>query len=397
MKLFILRHGETEDNKKRIIQGKKEGRLSKKGIAQSKALAKCLSNERIDLILTSKLERAKETAKIISKFHPEAKILAKDELNERDYGIYNGSRASEVNKDHPSVESEKKLKERASKIIDFLKSEKYQNVAIVAHGSINKRIIKILSKKEDVNFLRNGSISVIEIGEEENKLIKLNDVSHLDKEIILMGGGDYRENENEKIDRFIINKVGKKASFVFVSFAVSEPEKREKRIKSIIEIYSKIGVKNFKTIDETKMSKKEMQNEIKKADVLFLIGGDPRLLLESLNKLELKEEIKNFKKLIVGFSAGGMVLSKTCVIPKGMDKQYPKTIYLEGLNLIKESFIPHYKKEFDKTLKDISKKVDIYAISSAEALYIDLLTKDYEILGKPSLFKKGKKTSVVIP
>ncbi len=90
-----------------------------------------------------------------------------------------------------------------------------------------------------------------------------------------------------------------------------------------------------------------------------------------------------------------MVLSKICIIPKGIDEQYSKTIYLEGLDLIKESFIPHYKKEFDKTLKDISKKVDLYAISGAEALYIDLLTKDFEILGNPYLFRKGKKTSVV--
>jgi probable phosphoglycerate mutase len=272
MKLFIIRHGETEDNKKRVVQGKKEGRLSKKGIAQSEALAKRLSDEKIELILTSNLKRSRETAKIISKFHPNTKILIKDELNERDYGIYNGSKVSEVDKTHPSVESEKSLKERARKIINFLQSGKFQNVVIVAHGSINKRIIKILSNKEYVNFLKNGSISIIELNEEENKLIKLNDVNHLDKEIILMGGGDYRENENEKIDKFIVHKMGKKARFVFIPFAVNEPEKRKKRIKSIIEIYSQLGVKNFEIIDETKMSKQEMKNKIKKADVLFFIS-----------------------------------------------------------------------------------------------------------------------------
>jgi hypothetical protein len=89
-------------------------------------------------------------------------------------------------------------------------------------------------------------------------------------------------------------------------------------------------------------------------------------------------------------------LSEKCVIPGGMDKHYPKTIYLKGLGLIKKSFIPHYKKEFDRSLRDISKKVDIYAIPGADAIYIDLLTKDCETLGKTYLFTNGKKKSVVI-
>lgn len=396
MKLHIIRHGETEDNKKRIIQGKKEGELSKKGIMQSEALAECLSNEKIELILTSNLKRAKETAKIISKFHPKAKILTKDELDERDYGIYNGLKASDVDKKHPSVESEKSLSDRAKKISDFLKSCQFQNVAIVAHGSINKRLIKILSNKENTDFLKNGSLSVIEIEEGKNKLVKLNDINHLDKEIILMGGGDYRNNENKKIDEFIINKAGKKANFVFIPFAVREPEKREKRVKSIIDTYYKQGVKNFEILDENKMSREEMKNKIKKANVLFLTGGDPKILLESLDKLELKEEIANSKMLIIGFSAGGMILSEKCIIPEGMDKNYPETIYLEGLGLVKQSFIPHYNEKFDETLKDISKKVDIYAISEGDALYIDLLTGDCEKLGEIKLFSKGKKNPVII-
>ncbi len=225
----------------------------------------------------------------------------------------------------------------------------------------------------------------------KNKLIALNNVDYLDKEIILMGGGDYRKNENKKIDNYILNKVGKKANFVFIPFAVKEPEKRLKRIQSIIEVYSGFGIKNFEILDENKMSKKEMQNKIRKAEVLFLTGGDPKLLLKSLQNLNLEKDIINFKRLLIGFSAGGMILSKKCIIPKGIDINYPETIFLDGLGLIDQSFIPHYEKKLDKILKEISKNIDLYAIPEANALYYDLLIKKYNNIGKIYLFSKGKR------
>lgn len=69
MKLIIVRHGETEENASEIIQGHSLGKLSKKGIEQSKKLALRLKGEKIDMIFSSDLERAKDTIKEVARFH----------------------------------------------------------------------------------------------------------------------------------------------------------------------------------------------------------------------------------------------------------------------------------------------------------------------------------------
>ena len=67
MKLIIARHGETEENKKGILQGHLPGKLTELGIEQSKKLALRLKNEKIDAIYSSDLARASNTAKEIIK------------------------------------------------------------------------------------------------------------------------------------------------------------------------------------------------------------------------------------------------------------------------------------------------------------------------------------------
>ncbi|GBE19836.1 glucosyl-3-phosphoglycerate phosphatase [archaeon BMS3Abin17] len=69
MKLILVRHGETEENKRREIMGQKQGTLSSLGIEQAKKVAQRLKDEKIDYIFSSDLARASDTAKEIHKFH----------------------------------------------------------------------------------------------------------------------------------------------------------------------------------------------------------------------------------------------------------------------------------------------------------------------------------------
>ena len=80
MKIFLIRHGETESNKNRIIQGKIDEGLSKKGIKQAECLADRLKDEKIDLIISSEYKRAAETADKIKSQHPSSNLILKKEL-----------------------------------------------------------------------------------------------------------------------------------------------------------------------------------------------------------------------------------------------------------------------------------------------------------------------------
>jgi broad specificity phosphatase PhoE len=69
MKIIMVRHGETVENTKHIIMGHRHGTLSRKGRAQARAVARKLRNQRIDVIFSSDLGRARETAKQIARYH----------------------------------------------------------------------------------------------------------------------------------------------------------------------------------------------------------------------------------------------------------------------------------------------------------------------------------------
>lgn len=96
MRIYIVRHGETIENKNGIIQGHLDGQLSKTGIEQAKSTAECLKKEPIDYIYSSDLKRAADTASYIAVHHPNAVITLTEELRERYWGDFQGKNKNQI-------------------------------------------------------------------------------------------------------------------------------------------------------------------------------------------------------------------------------------------------------------------------------------------------------------
>ena len=64
--LYLVRHGETLDNARRIMQGQTPGQLNETGILQAKETAQKLAHEKIDVFFSSDLLRILHTCKIIA-------------------------------------------------------------------------------------------------------------------------------------------------------------------------------------------------------------------------------------------------------------------------------------------------------------------------------------------
>jgi peptidase E len=72
--------------------------------------------------------------------------------------------------------------------------------------------------------------------------------------------------------------------------------------------------------------------KIKDADIIYLPGGAPDLMMKRMEALKIKEAIEQ-KTFFVGSSAGAMIQFETYHISK--DHDYPKFSYQKGLNLLK--------------------------------------------------------------
>jgi broad specificity phosphatase PhoE len=89
VRLVLVRHGETEWNRQRRVQGLSNLALNKTGMKQAEALARALSREKVNAIYSSPLRRAEETARAIGRFHG-VRVEIMDGLKELDVGAVDG-------------------------------------------------------------------------------------------------------------------------------------------------------------------------------------------------------------------------------------------------------------------------------------------------------------------
>lgn len=96
IKITIYRHGETNWNKKKLMQGCSNIPLNLTGLVQAFELAKKLENEKIDLILSSDLSRAHQTGRVATKKHdPNIPFILSKNLRELNFGDFEGKPKAE--------------------------------------------------------------------------------------------------------------------------------------------------------------------------------------------------------------------------------------------------------------------------------------------------------------
>ena len=95
MAILMIRHGETDWNVAKKVQGKADIPLNENGIEQAKTARQKLKNEKIDIIICSPLKRARQTAEIINA-EIQCPILYEEGITERDFGEFEGKQPSRI-------------------------------------------------------------------------------------------------------------------------------------------------------------------------------------------------------------------------------------------------------------------------------------------------------------
>lgn len=100
IKLYLVRHGETDGNVQQWYQGSTDVPLNERGIAQATCLSRFLRHVHFDGIYSSTLQRARRTAEIIAKPHG-LTVQAYDELREINFGVWEGHTYKEITTQWP--------------------------------------------------------------------------------------------------------------------------------------------------------------------------------------------------------------------------------------------------------------------------------------------------------
>jgi len=153
MNIYLVRHGENEDNAAGILNGRRDLPLTALGKEQSLAVAIALAKrvKKIDAIYSSPLLRARQTAEVIADKTGVKDFIVEDDLIERDYGILTGKSRTDIPKyssnniqvgnllyflNAADAESFPDTYLRAQRLLKEIEKSRYATVIMVGHRDI---------------------------------------------------------------------------------------------------------------------------------------------------------------------------------------------------------------------------------------------------------------------
>jgi broad specificity phosphatase PhoE len=169
--LYFIRHGQTEWNAIRRMQGQWNSNLTELGRDQADINGKLLSSLGIDYLVASPLDRTRQTADIINQ-HLELEINYDDRIMEWHCGDWSGEMWDDVSKKWPeefaswqedqfnyrgpNCENYPDMFERTKPFLDEVLALNHKRTAVVSHGVIARAMVSSLLKHSTSEVFRYG-------------------------------------------------------------------------------------------------------------------------------------------------------------------------------------------------------------------------------------------------
>ncbi len=179
-KICLIRHGQTNWNKQKLIQGRIDNLLNETGKVASREAAKKIKELNIDweVFLSSPLKRAYETAEIIkTELGFSNDIIVIPDLTEREFGALEGKKVCEesyklMDEGVEGIEMLLDLQTRSvSTILKIASDYKDKRILVATHSQFIKGLLSYVLKDFDFKcILKNNSLTMIEV---DNNIINI--------------------------------------------------------------------------------------------------------------------------------------------------------------------------------------------------------------------------------
>ena len=164
---YFIRHGETDYNRNNLWLGRQDHPLNQTGIKQVEAAAQAIVRIPLQIIITSPLLRARQTAELIANQHPESPVIKiADWLTERDYGPYESMQKTDANRIAMNasccVESLGCLAQRLKPLAEV--ADVYEHFLVVSHSGVYRCLVENLGYQNQKNHtnLSNSELVLFE-------------------------------------------------------------------------------------------------------------------------------------------------------------------------------------------------------------------------------------------
>ena len=151
MKVYLIRHGQTDWNIQERFQGREDIPLNEVGIMQAVECGHALEGIKYKAVITSPLVRASKTAEIIAEIVAAEQLIIEDQITERDFSKVSGMTPKERELFYASGEKDDKepwdklCRRMISCIKRYGEQFKHHNIIMVSHGASINSVLSVLS------------------------------------------------------------------------------------------------------------------------------------------------------------------------------------------------------------------------------------------------------------
>lgn len=169
MRLALVRHGQTDWNLNGLMQGRTDIPLNGTGRAQAEAAAARLDRAEWDVVVSSTLGRARETAEILARGLGLPVAGAYDDLVEQDFGAAEGTLVAEIDarwpgRAFPRKEADEHVGPRGIRALERIALEHAgARVLAVAHGTLIRHTLAEVSGHDARHYPRLDNLAVSEM------------------------------------------------------------------------------------------------------------------------------------------------------------------------------------------------------------------------------------------
>jgi peptidase E len=205
--------------------------------------------------------------------------------------------------------------------------------------------------------------------------------------LYFLGGEDVVKRDSRQINKKAFIDAGGAPVVLVFPWTAESVERADKYRKIMADYFKELGTSKIE-FAELSDSLEEITKKMNRSDLVYLPGGVTKLLVQRIKDAKVDRLLRNYKKVIIGNSAGALVLSEDCILTR--DKDNRETTVISGFGLVDFSVEVHYNPSKDKELKKLSEERRIYAIPEKCALIY--ANGNLSFVGNVYLFYKGKKT-----
>jgi uncharacterized phosphatase len=180
--LYLVRHGETDWNAERRIQGSTDIPLNAVGRAQAETTGRLLARRDWDGIYSSPLSRAFQTASIIAELVGLGEPDTIDQIVERNYGEAEGLNWLQIEERFPNDapvpgrETHDEVSERViPALVNLATSRPGTSLIVVSHGGVIRSVLNSVDPNVSHGSITNGSVHSFELVDGSLELVAFND------------------------------------------------------------------------------------------------------------------------------------------------------------------------------------------------------------------------------